>query len=410
MAPFEIKALIGHILSAKDQTKVFGSFNFSDPSCLPSPSVFGTPIDYGSNVARIKVQSGGYFDGNFSFIEINGHMFHENSGRGLNVVILSHEDGSLIDSEHFDTHINNEEAEDFAKLIDNLESKSIVVICVKDDCIEQMTEAGRLAIESIGSKMIRSLSYRDSWCIIGRKDGSAVETLRKARHGPTDVLELEISFDKLFEDREAASFPFATGMKSLPSKGYWLRRRKIDGSLQRTPPKFYAKVHRILEKSLSGIKMNSALLPRDPTVSEKTPEELNFALQVEELMNAIVDPAERQIAVECLTVVDDMESRRPEMSFGGTSYLDVMMIIREAYKLFWESWLSTEGMKSIDPAGLSKKEEVLQKHSFSQYETFAKKLFYDLPIGGKEGTFSFIARAALKSLPIQMDFGEFSYE
>lgn len=43
--------------------------------------------------------------------------------------------------------------------------------------------------------------------------------------------------------------------------------------------------------------MNGNLLPRDPTVSEKTPEEVNFALQVELLLNGIQDPAERQIGI-----------------------------------------------------------------------------------------------------------------
>lgn len=61
----------------------------------------------------------------------------------------------------------------------------------------------------------------------------------------------------------------------LPSHGRWLRLRKNDGALSRVPANFYPKVWQLLSET-QGLLIGNALLPRDPTVSEKTPEELNF--------------------------------------------------------------------------------------------------------------------------------------
>jgi hypothetical protein len=67
----------------------------------------------------------------------------------------------------------------------------------------------------------------------------------------------------------------ATASLLMPSNGRWLRRRKNDGALNRVPQEFYPKVWKVLSRC-QGILIGRGYLPRDPTISEKTPEEFNF--------------------------------------------------------------------------------------------------------------------------------------
>nr|CAD7453579.1 unnamed protein product [Timema tahoe] len=66
-------------------------------------------------------------------------------------------------------------------------------------------------------------------------------------------------------------------------QGQWLRRRRLDGALNRVPRDFYPRVWGVLEKM--------------------TPGELKFALAVETALNAIPQPEYRQLIVEALMVL-----------------------------------------------------------------------------------------------------------
>ncbi len=65
----------------------------------------------------------------------------------------------------------------------------------------------------------------------------------------------------------------------LPSKGWWIRRRRNDGALNRVPKDFYPKVWHLLSE-VSEIRVGDAVLKSDPTISESTPEEFNFGNSV----------------------------------------------------------------------------------------------------------------------------------
>ncbi|KAI8814804.1 glycosyl hydrolases family 15-domain-containing protein [Cladochytrium replicatum] len=179
-----------------------------------------------------------------------------------------------------------------------------------------------------------------------------------------------------------------TGFPALlmPSNGRWLRRRKNDGALNRVPPEFYPRVWKILSKC-TGILIGPSLLPRDPTVSEKTPEEFNFALQVESLLDAIRDPAERQIAVECLMVISRIEERNPEIKVKGAT-IDLMKIIRDAVQRFWSQWIGVNG-KAL---GVSAAHDV----TFERNERLARRLFFDLAQDGKDGTMGYLATSCVR--------------
>ncbi len=373
------------VLSASEHTKF-----------IPSEEVTGSSDTPKKNVTvEVQVQSAGYHDGNFAKIEVNGTATADTDERGLNVVLINSYDGSLFESTSFDTHISKEDAEDFARLIESIEPGVIVIVASKDDCSEQLTEAAKLACESIGSAKIRDLKYRDSWCIIGRKGalpGSVTEMLQRSKAGPTEMMRQQLDFTNVATPM--APLP-QSDARILPSKGYWLRRRKIDGALQRTPQGFYPKIHKLLERSVGGIKVNSETLPRDPTISEKTPEEISFALQVESLLNGIHDPAQRQMAVECLSMISEIERRNPEIQIGGGhEVLNLVSILDEACRICWVRWVQKDGERlGVNP----------QQQSFEHNETLARRLFYDLPQSGKDGSMNFLARAAFKTVPYDVN-------
>jgi hypothetical protein len=141
----------------------------------------------------------------------------------------------------------------------------------------------------VGSAKIRDVGYRDSWCIIGEKGaerGSVAEHWRNSIQGPTDTVTK--TFDLAARRKKIlAGYPGQADIRMLsagaaatmlmPSNGKWLRRRKNDGALNRAPPDFYPKVWKILSKC-HGILIGREFLPRDPTISEKTPEEFNFGM------------------------------------------------------------------------------------------------------------------------------------
>lgn len=266
--------------------------------------------------------------------------------------------------------------------------------------------------------------------------------------GPTAVIEKTIDLNqyKAKADTNQTSFPSASAIAAFVpnSSGRWLRRRKNDGSLNRVPDKFYPRVWRILSRS-AGFRIGSNVLPRDPIVSEKTPEEFNFALAVENFLGVILDPAERQIAVETLMVIAKIEDRNPGMEVQP-EVIDLPIIMREAMNKFWVKWIingpggrgqgapgssssslatpvaaatttaktTTPSSSSVAPGPPSSKGSIpavtvgsaaaaFDEVGFEHHEHLARRMFYDLPQEGKEGTFAYLARAALKLLPYSID-------
>ncbi|KAF9206350.1 hypothetical protein BGZ49_002595 [Haplosporangium sp. Z 27] len=445
LSPFELKSLLGTVLSGptlsanatntllRNQSSGRLSPTMSGRSHQSSNSLVGDgdnnafssiassggPTSLGSvpipnmgkntDTVTIKVQSGGYHSGNFSKILINESTMSVSS-RGINMVVIDPVQGVLIESVSFDTHISEDESDDLARLVDWLQPGMIVICSSKDDCSEHLTTAARLALKQLGSEHMVNLKYRDSWCMIGEKGaepGTAMEAHKALTDGPTPILEKTIDL-KQYKDKINAegSFPSRSAIAAFVpnSSGRWLRRRKNDGALNRVPNKFYTRVWHILSRS-AGFKIESSVLPRDPIISEKTPEEFNFALAVENFLGIILDPAERQIAVETLMVIAKIEDRNPGMEVQP-EVIDLPMIMREAMSKFWTKWVvNGPGGRGqgIPEGGLVGTQPGLEEVGFEHHEALARGMFYDLPQEGKEGTFAYLARAALKLLPYSID-------
>ncbi|KAF9584430.1 hypothetical protein BGW38_006478 [Lunasporangiospora selenospora] len=441
LSPFELKSLLGTVLSGptlssnatntlvRNQSSgrlspvsgrivsltgeaVDGNVATNIASSGASISMGAVPIPNmakGVSALTIKVQSGGYHSGNFSRILINESTMSVSS-RGINLVVIDPVQAVVLESVSFDTHFSEDESDDLARLVDWLQPGMIVVCAGKDDSFEHLTPAARTALKQLGSGLVTSLKYRDSWCMIGEKgieEGAAIEAHKSFMDGPTEVIEktFDLSLYKAkADDQDVFPSPSAIAAFVPNSSGRWLRRRKNDGSLNRVPDRFYPRVWRILSRA-AGFRIGAHFLPSDPIVSEKTPEEFNFALAIENFLGVIPDPAERQIAVETLEVIGKIEDRNPGMEVQP-EVIDLPLIMREAMDRFWTKWVvNGPGGRGAPGAGGAPGAATMSTGhvNFEHHEPLARRMFYDLPPDTKEGTHAYLARAVLKLLPYSID-------
>ncbi|XP_064608813.1 phosphorylase b kinase regulatory subunit alpha, liver isoform-like isoform X1 [Liolophura sinensis] len=166
-------------------------------------------------------------------------------------------------------------------------------------------------------------------------------------------------------------------------QGQWLRRRRLDGSLNRTPVGFYKGVWKVLQRCpelyIEGHSLNQAL------TREMTPGELKFALQVEMVLNRIPQPEYRQLNVEALMIIALMVENDQNNKLRLPHTIHVDHLVREANALFLED--------QHMPANVAKTLEGAAKICLH---------FYDSAPSGRFGTLSYLCRALAKSLHLPM--------
>ncbi|RLW07688.1 hypothetical protein DV515_00003644 [Chloebia gouldiae] len=158
-------------------------------------------------------------------------------------------------------------------------------------------------------------------------------------------------------------------------KGQWLRRRRLDGAINRVPVGFYEKVWKILQKC-HGLSIDGYVLPSS-TTREMTPCEIKFAVHVESVLNHVPQPEYRQLLVEAilvLTFLSDIEVN----SIGGIIHVD--RIVHMANDLFLQE------LKSFGATG-----SILEKDTATGICHF----FYDSAPSGAYGTMTYLTKAII---------------
>jgi phosphorylase kinase alpha/beta subunit len=122
----------------------------------------------------------------------------------------------------------------------------------------------------------------------------------------------------------------------MPTMG-WLEHRKRSGAIVRLDRDFYPNLWQLL-KHCKGIAIGDKLEKRNrleskQILSEMTPNEQNFALRVEHLLNKIVAPEYRQLNIEALQVLCVLSARNPSLNIAEYIVLDVL--IGHAVRLAW---------------------------------------------------------------------------
>ncbi|XP_078325718.1 phosphorylase b kinase regulatory subunit alpha, liver isoform-like isoform X6 [Crassostrea virginica] len=166
-------------------------------------------------------------------------------------------------------------------------------------------------------------------------------------------------------------------------QGQWLRRRRLDGALNRVPVGFYPRVWKVL-KMCHGLVIEGQHLPHSLT-REMTPGEFKFALHVEMVLNKIPQPEYRQLMVEALMVLTLMtENDNNKLSFPTLIHVDKIVQAANAIYLKDQEIPSDVVEHAKGAAGIC-------LH------------FYDTAPSGRFGTMSYLCRALATILPIPVD-------
>ncbi|XP_023823406.1 phosphorylase b kinase regulatory subunit alpha, skeletal muscle isoform [Salvelinus sp. IW2-2015] len=155
--------------------------------------------------------------------------------------------------------------------------------------------------------------------------------------------------------------------------GQWLRRRRLDGALNRVPVGFYQKVWSILQKC-DGLSIVGCILPAS-TTREMTPGEIKFAVHVETVLNRVPRPEYRQLLVEAILVLTLLAEVELE-SIGSVIHVD--KIVHMASEMFYH-----------DQKVLGADDNLLEK----DHSNGICRLLYDSAPSGRYGTMTYLCKA-----------------
>lgn len=124
-----------------------------------------------------------------------------------------------------------------------------------------------------------------------------------------------------------------------------LQRRQLEGCLCRVPSSFYNEVWDVMTRTPLGLKVLGHHLPQQPTLSNMSRSELNFALLVEQMLNYVEEPEYRQLVVELLSIVSTILVRNPELCFSHI--LDLEQIVKDAAHMLSKDQNKEESISSL---------------------------------------------------------------
>ncbi|XP_051160573.1 probable phosphorylase b kinase regulatory subunit alpha isoform X3 [Leptopilina boulardi] len=186
-------------------------------------------------------------------------------------------------------------------------------------------------------------------------------------------------------------------------QGQWLRRRRLDGALNRVPRDFYPRVWHVLERC-QGLAIEGKLLQQNLT-QEMTPGELKFALAVETFLNTIPQPEYRQLVVEALMVLTLVTEYNVLPSLGGI--IAVEDLVHKANGIFLADQIKCDGDATLCCAKPKDQREINSTGMLlCGGAAYVCQHFYDSAPSGSFGTMTYITRAVasmLDCLPINHD-------
>ncbi|XP_071088485.1 probable phosphorylase b kinase regulatory subunit alpha isoform X9 [Haliotis cracherodii] len=173
---------------------------------------------------------------------------------------------------------------------------------------------------------------------------------------------------------------------SSDRQGQWMRRRRLDGSLNRVPLEFYPRLWTVLERC-QGLSINGHMLLGSLT-QEMTPREFKFALQVEKVLNLIPQPEYRQLMVEALMVLIllvENDGHHINMKY----VIEVHKLVEDANRLFIKDQKMPPGtvQSSMGAAGIC-------QH------------LYDSAPSGRFGSMAYLCRALANTMNLPLKSNE----
>ncbi|XP_007561808.1 phosphorylase b kinase regulatory subunit alpha, skeletal muscle isoform isoform X6 [Poecilia formosa] len=233
------------------------------------------------------------------------------------------------------------------------------------------TKSERAGISKLKSDM-KMLERRLSMLDPSKLDQPVTPTEKGVRAQSVDVENIESGRYRLLSV-ESFDVPDSFPVSKDTRHGQWLRRRRLDGALNRVPVGFYQKVWKILQKC-HGLSIEGFVLPSS-TTREMTPGEIKFSVHVETVLNRVPQPEYRQLLVEAilvLTMLADVDIP----SIG--SIVHVERIVHQANDMFYK-----------DQKDLGAEDHILEKDP----STGVCKLLYDSAPSGRFGSMTYLTKA-----------------
>ncbi|XP_014892892.1 phosphorylase b kinase regulatory subunit alpha, skeletal muscle isoform isoform X5 [Poecilia latipinna] len=233
------------------------------------------------------------------------------------------------------------------------------------------TKSERAGISKLKSDM-KMLERRLSMLDPSKLDQPVTPTEKGVRAQSVDVENIESGRYRLLSV-ESIDVPDSFPVSKDTRHGQWLRRRRLDGALNRVPVGFYQKVWKILQKC-HGLSIEGFVLPSS-TTREMTPGEIKFSVHVETVLNRVPQPEYRQLLVEAilvLTMLADVDIP----SIG--SIVHVERIVHQANDMFYK-----------DQKDLGAEDHILEKDP----STGVCKLLYDSAPSGRFGSMTYLTKA-----------------
>lgn len=176
--------------------------------------------------------------------------------------------------------------------------------------------------------------------------------------------------------------------------GQWLRRRCLDGALNRVPRDFYTKMWHVLERSHGMTVSGYGFILEHKLTQENTSGEVKFALKVEEELNKILYPEYRQLVVEAMMVLSLILERDAKYSVNRMLKLDE--IVTNANRIFLAQQKSENGDSNLCCAG--NENDNVKESSKCGASCGICRYFYDSPPSGSYGTMTYMTHSVLQLL------------
>ncbi|EEC02934.1 phosphorylase B kinase alpha, kpb1, putative, partial [Ixodes scapularis] len=177
---------------------------------------------------------------------------------------------------------------------------------------------------------------------------------------------------------------------SFDRQGQWIRRRRLDGALNRVPMGFYPKVWKLLERCV-GLSIEGKVLSQHLT-REMTSGELKFALEVEHVLNSIPQPEFRQLNVEAMMVLTLLAEHNVVTFINKV--INVDELVRSAYKMFLEDQKRCKGDSTLCCANDG---NTPSKTNCNKVANICEH-FYDSAPSGCYGTMTYLIKAVAQNV------------
>nr|XP_033818434.1 cell surface hyaluronidase [Geotrypetes seraphini] len=117
-----------------------------------------------------------------SGLSSGSYSFQRNFSRGLNVRVIDQDTAQVLEADRFDTHEYPDESKRLQEFLKAQDPGRIVAIAVGDSAAKSLLDETRRTIQNLlGSRLVKGLSYRQSWGFVGVINGgnsSSSESVR----------------------------------------------------------------------------------------------------------------------------------------------------------------------------------------------------------------------------------------